>query len=205
MNVRVAGWVPCTGAEGPHLRFALWVQGCTLACPGCCNPELWSAHAGRDVDVDALVAAAIAARAEHGVEGVTIVGGEPLEQVETVAAFARGVAAHGLGVLVFTGFSLAEARARPGFAALWLALDTLVDGRFEARARDDARRFVGSANQQLVHRTDRYADPALWRGPATAELVRGDDGRLRVVGDPSVARTLDRALTRRETPRCSTG
>jgi anaerobic ribonucleoside-triphosphate reductase activating protein len=204
VNLRIAGWVPCTGAEGPHLRFALWVQGCTLACPGCCNPELWSAHAGRGVDVDVLVAAAIAARAEHGIEGVTIVGGEPLEQVEAVAAFARGVGAHGLGVLVFTGFSLAEARARPGFAALWNALDTLVDGRYDARARDGSRRFVGSTNQQLAHRTARYADPALWRGPATAELVRGADGRLRVVGDPSVARTLHRALSR-ETPPCSTG
>jgi anaerobic ribonucleoside-triphosphate reductase activating protein len=204
VNLRVAGWVPCTGAEGPHLRFALWVQGCTLACPGCCNPELWSAHAGRDVAIDVLVAAAIAARAEHGIEGVTIVGGEPLEQIDGVTAFARAVRVHGLGVLVFTGFALAEARARPGFAALWDAVDTLVDGRFDARARDDARRFIGSTNQGLCHRTDRYAAPEPWQGPATAELVRGDDGRLRVVGDPAVARSLGRAL-RPETSRCSTG
>lgn len=204
MKLRVAGWVPCTGAEGPHLRFALWVQGCTLACAGCCNRELWPSRGGRDVDVDALVAAAVAAREANAVEGVTIVGGEPLEQTEAVAAFARGVRAHGLGVVVFTGFTLAEARTRTGFAALWDALDTLVDGRFDARARDDARRFVGSTNQQLCHRTQRYADPGLWRGPATAELVRGDDGRLRVVGDPSVARALGRALTP-EMSRCSTG
>ena len=196
--LRCAGWVPCTGAEGPHLRFALWVQGCTLACPGCCNPELWSEAGGRDVAVATLVEAVIAARREHGIEGVTIVGGEPLEQMGGVAAFARGVRDHGLGVVVFTGYTLAEAQARPGFAALWSAIDTLVDGRFEARARERTRRFVGSTNQAILHRTSRYADAALWQGEATAELVRTGDGRLRIVGDPAVARTLLRAL---EVPR----
>ncbi len=203
--MRIAGWVACTGAEGPHLRFALWVQGCTLACPGCCNRELWAADAGRDVEVDALVDATLEARDHHGIEGVTVVGGEPLEQIEAVTAFARGVGAHGLGVVVFTGFTLAEARARPGFPALWDVIDTLVDGRFEARARDDVRRFVGSTNQRLHHRTSRYADPEPWHGPATAELVRADDGRLRIVGDPTVARALGRALTCPEIPRCGTG
>src|SRR5262245_54990250 len=32
--------VPRTEAEGPGVRFALWVQGCPLRCPGCCNPEM---------------------------------------------------------------------------------------------------------------------------------------------------------------------
>jgi len=191
----IAGWVPCTGAEGPHLRFALWVQGCTLACPGCCNPGMWSKTGGRLVAVDELVAAVRAARANDGIEGVTIVGGEPLEQMSGVAAFARAVADEGLGVIVFSGLELAEARQKPGFGALWTAVDTLVDGRFVGHLRErgpSARRFVGSRNQRLVHRTERYADPSLWQGPPTAELVVGDGGRLRVVGDPSVAAGLAR-------------
>ena len=36
----VAQIVPCTEAEGPGRRFALWFQGCPLRCPGCCNPEM---------------------------------------------------------------------------------------------------------------------------------------------------------------------
>jgi anaerobic ribonucleoside-triphosphate reductase activating protein len=190
-TLRSAGWVARTGAEGPHLRFALWVQGCTLACPGCCNRELWSRDGGHEVAIDELVDAV---RATPDLEGVTIVGGEPLEQMDGVAAFASAVSELGLGVIVFTGFTHDEARARPGFARLWSAIDTLVDGRYEARARESVRRFVGSTNQRLVHRTTRYADPSLWHGPATAELVRASDGRLRIVGDPSVARTLARAL-----------
>ena len=26
--------LPTTNAEGPGLRYALWVQGCSLRCPG---------------------------------------------------------------------------------------------------------------------------------------------------------------------------
>ena len=30
----------CSEAEGPYKRMAIWFQGCTLNCKGCCNPEL---------------------------------------------------------------------------------------------------------------------------------------------------------------------
>ena len=37
--MRVAQIVERTEVEGPGLRTAIWVQGCTLNCPGCCNQE----------------------------------------------------------------------------------------------------------------------------------------------------------------------
>jgi anaerobic ribonucleoside-triphosphate reductase activating protein len=43
VSLQVAYSVACTEAEGPFRRHALWLQGCTLACPGCCNPELFPA------------------------------------------------------------------------------------------------------------------------------------------------------------------
>jgi len=44
--VRVARFIARTGAEGPGTRSALWVQGCTIRCPGCFNPHLWGARGG---------------------------------------------------------------------------------------------------------------------------------------------------------------
>lgn len=32
--------VEATEAEGPGLRFVIWVQGCLKRCKGCCNGEL---------------------------------------------------------------------------------------------------------------------------------------------------------------------
>ena len=39
LTMQIAQVVPCTEAEGPGKRFAVWFQGCPLRCPGCCNPE----------------------------------------------------------------------------------------------------------------------------------------------------------------------
>ena len=45
-----------TRAEGPFLRTALWLQGCSISCPGCVNPHLWSFEGGSEVDVEELAA-----------------------------------------------------------------------------------------------------------------------------------------------------
>jgi anaerobic ribonucleoside-triphosphate reductase activating protein len=200
--LELAARVPATAAEGPGLRFAAWVQGCTLRCAGCCNPGMWSPGRGDAVPVAALLRELDQAREQHGLEGLTILGGEPLEQLPAVTALCEGAAARGLGVLVFSGYRLDEARARPGFASLWRVIDTLVDGRYDAaepepRPEHGGRRFIGSRNQQLRHRTDRYRDPALWHGPHAAEARLAPDGSLSLHGEPDIVRALLRAIDRR--------
>ncbi|MBC8067977.1 MAG: 4Fe-4S cluster-binding domain-containing protein, partial [Deltaproteobacteria bacterium] len=102
----------------------------------------------------------------------------------------------GLGVIVFTGYDFEEAADVDGFDRLWPMIDTLVDGRFDARRPELRRRFLGSTNQRLVHRTDRYRDPALWLGERIAELQVARDGTLRMLGAPSLVRAGVRALQR---------
>ncbi len=196
LTLQVAHRITCSEAEGPHRRYALWVQGCTLACPGCCNPELFPAAGGVRVTVAALVEELVAARRTHGIEGLTVLGGEPLEQLAAVTALCVAARGMGLGVLVFTGHTLAELEARVGGAALLAHIDTLIDGRFEAGRRDTERRFIGSGNQRLIHRSARYADPALWRGAGGVELQWAADGRLSVHGEPGLARRVALALAR---------
>jgi anaerobic ribonucleoside-triphosphate reductase activating protein len=198
LALRVAARVRKTTAEGPFPRYALWVQGCSLRCPGCCNPELFSRDGGALYDVTALARDIGDAAERLGIEGLSVLGGEPLDQLSAVAALCQAVAGRGIGVIVFTGYSWAEARAQPGFRALWASVDTLVDGRFDARDLEPAggRRFLGSRNQQIWHRTARYEDPGLWRGDNHAELRIGADGTVSVHGFPPAARRLARALAR---------
>ena len=97
-RLHVAQIVPGTEAEGPGRRFALWLQGCPLRCPGCCNPEMLPFEGGRIIDVEDLAGQVL--RAE-GVEGITLLGGEPLAQAAGAAALARrvqrgGTVGHGL-------------------------------------------------------------------------------------------------------------
>ena len=195
--LHVAAVVPCTESEGPFSRWAIWTRGCTLRCPGCCNPELFERGTSEATPVQALLADLERARRDHDVEGITILGGEPLEQLPGVTALARGARALGLGVIVFSGHTLAQARERTDFEQLWMALDTFVDGRFEARALDHRRRFVGSTNQRIVHRTDRYRSEALWLGEAGAEARIAPDGTLSLHGSPAHVRQLLRQITTR--------
>ena len=175
MKLPIARLIPITEAEGPFARAALWTSGCDLNCPGCCNPELFPESSGVLRTVDELERAIVRAHQQHGIEGLTFVGGEPTRHLEAVTELSRRVRARGLGVLLFSGHTRAELEVRPGFASLWAAIDTLVDGRFEARDPEPVpeaggRRFLGSRNQRLWHHTSRYADPGLWRGPNRAEI-----------------------------------
>jgi anaerobic ribonucleoside-triphosphate reductase activating protein len=156
---------------------------------------------GTSVSVAELVEEIEEARGRHGIEGITVLGGEPLEQMGAVTALCEEVAAKGLGVIVFSGYRLEEARALPGFSGLWRVVDTLVDGRYD-RDRPEpphelgGRRFIGSRNQELHHRSDRYRDPEWWHGAPRVEVDVGSDGSLRLHGEPGALRDLLSALER---------
>ena len=185
--LQVAQTVPATEAEGPGVRYALWFQGCPLRCPGCCNPEMLPFQGGTRVSVREVVEQVEAAAREHGVEGITLLGGEPLAHAAGAAALARAVREGGLSVMVFSGYTLEEARGMrdPDVDALLTRTDILVDGPYVRELPDTARRWIGSTNQRIHFLTDRYrADDPCWREPNTLEIrVRGAE--LSVNGFPA--------------------
>jgi anaerobic ribonucleoside-triphosphate reductase activating protein len=163
---------------------------------------LFDARAGAPTPIESLCAEIERAHETHDIEGITILGGEPLDQLEPLASMCEHVAARGLSVIVFTGHTLAEARGLPGFARLWASLDTLVDGPFDARRPEPTgaaggRRWIGSVNQSLHHRTTRYADPSAWRGSNHVEVRVGPQGEVSAHGFPHDVRRLLRGLSTR--------
>ncbi|WP_051318282.1 4Fe-4S single cluster domain-containing protein [Cohnella thermotolerans] len=89
-------------ANGPGTRAVVWVQGCSIGCPGCFNPQTHSSDfGGSEWDPDKL-------GAELGgvaVDGLTVSGGEPLQQPEAVLSLIRAFRRnHGGTVLLFTGY-----------------------------------------------------------------------------------------------------
>src|SRR5438105_14878877 len=126
LTLQIAQTVPCTEAEGPGKRFALWFQGCPLRCPGCCNPEMLVFEGGQRVALAALLAQIRTSATDHGIEGITLLGGEPLAHAAAGASLARAVRNLGLTVMVFSSYTLAEARqlADPDVAELLAVTDT---------------------------------------------------------------------------------
>jgi anaerobic ribonucleoside-triphosphate reductase activating protein len=192
-RLRVGARVPVTRAEGPGARYALWLQGCSIRCAGCCNPHLFEPAGGELVDAAVLLGEMAAVRGE--IEGLTVLGGEPMDQARALVPLLRGARGLGLSVMLFSGFTLEDLRARADGAAdeVLALLDVLVDGPFEASRPETGRRWAGSANQRFHYFTTRYSPgierPAPGEPLRTVEVRLGADGRLLANGWPVIERT----------------
>ncbi|MFZ4604310.1 MAG: 4Fe-4S single cluster domain-containing protein [Caulobacterales bacterium] len=137
-------------------RIGLWVQGCTLACRGCMSLDTWSPSTAQ------TPVAEIADRLEpllDRADGLSITGGEPLQQSPALAELLAMLRPRIAGdIIVFTGYPIASL---PQAAVPMLGLlDTLVAGPFDP-ARPAVRPLLGSDNQTLAFLTalgaQRYA------------------------------------------------
>lgn len=180
--LRVHAFVPFSRANGPGLRAVVWVQGCSLGCPGCYNPQTHPFAGGRLVPVDELVER-ISNLADR-IEGVTISGGEPLQQRQSLLHLLKGLRqGTNLSILVFTGFTWDEVKRMPEAVELLSYVDVLIAGRYEAGRRlvSDLR---GSANQTVHFVTDRY-EPDDLRTVPVGEVIITQQGELQLTGiDP---------------------
>ena len=82
-------------------RWVLWVQGCTLGCKGCWNEETWEHGIGETVTLEELKSSIQEA---GNIEGITILGGEPLQQKIPVLNLIKYVKTIGLTVMLYTGY-----------------------------------------------------------------------------------------------------
>lgn len=79
-------------ADGPGIRFVLFMQGCPLRCMYCHNPDSWKMTDGTVVTIDGIMDEILKYRdfLDTSRGGLTVSGGEPLLQREFVTAlFAR--------------------------------------------------------------------------------------------------------------------
>lgn len=186
--LNLASWIPCTEVEGPGKRAALWVQGCDKRCVGCCNPDYLKIVEREILRAEVMVDRLLEAQAEWGLEGVTLLGGEPFLQAQGLAVVAEGVSRAGLSVMTFTGYTIQELEelSLPGTRELLAWTDVLVDGPYESANPDRRRNWVGSANQQFHYLTKRYDASIEGTDTPNREVewrVR-DDGRFVVNGWP---------------------
>lgn len=187
--INLASWLPATEAEGPGRRAALWVQGCLFRCPGCCNPNFLRIAPRDLVSAASLVDRLSAAKSEHDIEGLTMLGGEPMLQAKGLSELAAGAHGLGLSVMVFTGYTLEELRTDPlpGSDNLLSHTDVLVDGRYVAQLPEESRAWAGSSNQRFHYLTNRY-DSSIEQtdgGNQRVEIRFNESGRAELNGWPA--------------------
>lgn len=158
--------------NGPGKRFVLWVQGCSLGCRGCWNPDTWNAEPRLLINEDELFRMI---SEEEGIEGVTFTGGEPFHQAAALSTLAARIKTEThLGLQVFTGFEPEELSSSDQISLLGY-VDILVAGRFDSSKPNN--------NQKVLNLKGAYLNWEYNNGEVEVDLH--ENGDIRLTGYPS--------------------
>ena len=183
--VNVAHMVERCRVLGPGERFIIWVQGCSLRCAGCHNPQFQPFEDRTWISTKELASMILTVK---GIEGVTYVGGEPFAQAEALSKVSKQLRSTGLTVMSYTGFTLDELGSKkfPHAKALLRETDLLMDGPYR-RDLTTNRPWRGSENQQLISLSDQYCEKiSEWNAPIGQqfEIRLSDQGEVIILGIP---------------------
>lgn len=138
-------------ALGPGARIALWVKGCSKNCQGCMSTDL-QAIDGENIAVTSLADAVLHLSKMNAIKALTISGGDPFEQADSLKEFLLIIRNSFEDILVYTGFTLEEikqgAAGQSGIDCLQL-IDVLIDGRYEIANNISECILRGSTNQKI--------------------------------------------------------
>jgi len=182
-NIKLFGvkWSTDEGGPSPddNMRTELYFMGCERAaagnsCDGCYNSDLWENRPGATVRKPADMAAHIAKYAPN--KFITIVGGEPTDQLEGLTELCKLLKADGFHIIVFTWKTLKYLTITCGgqrYRELLENIDILVDGEYKADQRiyvedmgDGFLGTIGSANQTIW-------DLKEWRDDNFSKVING--------------------------------
>ena len=136
--------------DGPGRRSVIQVSGCSIQCKHCFIPETHERENGKFVSISSIVDEIVMEREWH--DGVTILGGEPFDQPESVAELVSRLKNHGLHVTVYSGFTIEQLSERrlPSIDYILTHIDLLIDGPYMVGLRGGAGEYRGSRNQKII-------------------------------------------------------
>ena len=161
---------------GPGKRLLIFFQGCSLHCKGCINKHLWDFGKGKDVSAEELLAIC----KEQNVEGITLHGGEPLDQADGLIDIVDLLKKNGFSVILFTGYNKKELKGTQ--LAVWNKSDLIVCGRFIEEKKNLYMQFRGSTNQRVITRKGPYKDYKVTDGETVAIFTVDDGGNINIKG-----------------------
>ena len=143
-NILVRFWHFPVVTLGPGRRLGIWLQGCSIHCKGCIALENQPFDEAFSVPLEIL----------NEAPGITISGGEPLDQSDALIDFLTEIKWRGIDdILLYSGYDKEKILSEyPNLSGLIAAL---IDGQFIEGASTDGV-WKGSANQTLTLFNKKY-------------------------------------------------
>lgn len=145
----------CDCANGPGLRTSVFVSGCNNHCKGCFNEIAW------DFDYGEFYTPRVAMRIidslkETQVQGITILGGEPLDVLnQSDVSDLMGAVRYHFGntkdIWLYTGYKFNSIPVTAFTRYILDDVDAIVDGPYIEEERDISLKFRGSRNQRIIN------------------------------------------------------
>ncbi len=144
---------------GPGKRMGIWLCGCDRGCKGCSNPELWKQRPEYEVSIDEIMMLVDKVGVEHDIDGFTISGGEPMDQVIELTKLIPKLIRYSTDILVYTGYQIEQLYARNDVSTEFILsnIAVLIDGEYREEENNDVL-LRGSANQRIHVLSEKYED-----------------------------------------------
>jgi anaerobic ribonucleoside-triphosphate reductase activating protein len=126
---------------GPGTRTIIWFQGCSIRCEGCINPDLIPFVKREEISVKDLVK-----KVEN--PGVTLLGGEPLDQ-EDIYDLLIELKKQNIGVVLFAGYEWTDLNEFQQ-SVISETCQFAVLGPFDKNRVNSSLYLRGSDNQEII-------------------------------------------------------
>ena len=185
-------------ADGPGVRYLIFLKGCNMRCKYCHNPDTWAKTEGEMKTPEEILAQALRYKNYWGKKGgITVSGGEPLRQMEFLTAFFELARSKG----VHTALDTAGQPFRPDDAAYLADFDRLMKSTslviLDLKEIDPEkhRRLTGRDNANILAMARRISDLGvpLWiRHVLVPGLTDDEDGLRKTAEFISSLKTVQR-------------
>ena len=160
--------------------MGIWTQGCSKHCRGCISPELQPVT-GRETDEKILAEIVREIARKNQCRGLTVSGGDPLEQPEAMLRLLRLLRKDFEDILVYTGFALSELQGGcvgPAGTECLKLIDVLIDGRY-MEERNVPNCVLRGSDNQVIHFFNQKQKPVysdyMKQGRILESFVHGDE------------------------------
>ena len=137
-------------SDGPGVRVSIFMQGCSFNCKNCFNKETHDFNGGKEF-TDATIQRVLELCDNENVEGLSILGGEPMHpsNIEGTTKLAKAFKEKfpNKNVWAWSGFSYDKDLKDKEVVKY---LDVLVDGQYKDELRNPTLKWKGSENQRVI-------------------------------------------------------